>query len=140
MLAASNHPSLVAVILERLRAAGHDVSKYVQACDSRGRTALHYATGGNRNARLRHADVDVVTSLCKEGADLYARDYDGRDAFMSCCYWLNVRSKVSTGLLATSGQGSTTGFDVFQPSLVTQWQVWELVGAQASLDGMLWDT
>jgi hypothetical protein len=134
MLAAGNHPQLVNVILERLRAAGNDVSKYVQACDRSGRTALHYATGGNNNAHLSHADVNVVTSLCKKGADLYARDHDGRDAFMSSCYWLHPRKRGIHWTARHVWSRINYLIDVFQPSLVRQWQVWELVGAQASLD------
>jgi ankyrin repeat protein len=134
MLAAGNHPQLVHVILERLRAAGHDVSTHVQACDWMGRTALHYAAGGSRNARLRHADVNVVASLCKHGADLYARDHEGRDAFMSSCYWLNVRQRGIHWTARHVWSRINYLIGVFQPSLVKQWQAWELVGAQASLD------
>jgi hypothetical protein len=84
--------------------------------------------------RLRHADVNVVTSLCKEGADLYARDHEGRDAFLSCCYWLNERSQSVHWTARHVWSRINYWIGVFQPSLVKQWQMWELVGAQASLD------
>jgi hypothetical protein len=129
MLATRNQPTLVEPILTRLRATNRGVKAYVNMRDDERSSALHYATGLGNKPSIP-VDISVVTSLCKAGANLYARDIHGRDVLMSCCSGLWYRSEWTPRHVFAKVSDLIT---IFQASLMKQWQVWELVGAEVAL-------
>jgi hypothetical protein len=135
MLAARQHPELVEMMLEQLRATGCDIQE-VKKRDGFGRLALHYAAGGQRDARTDHAAATIVTSLCSEEADLYENDYYGRCCILASCEWLTHSYKSQEAALRWSAQNVWDRIQYLIETLklptLKQWQLWDRAGAEVT--------